>query len=137
MTHAFPDAASVAAAAASDVVRGPAARKRALAAACTAIAAGEVRLDPGATREELTSSLEKLPGIGPWTSNYVAFRVLGSADVFLTGDVAVRNGAARLGLPAEPRALLAATAPFAPWRSYLMLHLWRAAARPVSPGGTA
>lgn len=137
VTHAFPDAASVAAAAASDVVRGPAARKRALAAACTAIAAGEVRLDPGATREELTSSLEKLPGIGPWTSNYVAFRVLGSADVFLTGDVAVRNGAARLGLPAEPRALLAATASFAPWRSYLMLHLWRAAARPVSPGGTA
>ena len=137
VTHAFPDDATVALAAESDAVRGPAARRRALAAACTAIVEGDVRLDPGVTREELTSSLERLPGIGPWTSNYVAFRVLGSADVFLTGDVAVRNGAARLGLPNEPRELLAASAAFAPWRSYLMLHLWRAAARPVTPGGTA
>lgn len=137
VTHAFPDAATVAHAAASDAVRGPEARKRALAAACIAMADGAVRLDAGVTREELTSSLERLPGIGPWTSNYVAFRVLGSTDVFLTGDVAVRNGAALLGLPREPRELLAASAPFAPWRSYLMLHLWRAAARPVSPGGTA
>lgn len=135
VTRVFPEASAVARAALTDAVRGPAMRRRALVAAAEAIAEGAVPTDAGATREEMTAALEALPGVGPWTSHYVALRVLGAPDVFLTGDVAVRAGAGRLGLPASPRALLDASAPFAPWRSYLMLHLWRAAARPVSSGG--
>jgi AraC family transcriptional regulator of adaptative response / DNA-3-methyladenine glycosylase II len=53
-------------------------------------------------------------------------RVLADPDVFLPGDVAVRSGAAAIGLPAEPRALDAWAAGTAPWRSYLTAHLWRA-----------
>jgi AraC family transcriptional regulator of adaptative response / DNA-3-methyladenine glycosylase II len=55
-------------------------------------------------------------------------RVTGDPDVFLPGDVAVRTGAARLGLPAEPRALTAWSVRAAPWRSYLTAHLWAAVA---------
>lgn len=67
-----------------------------------------------------------MPGIGPWTADYVRMRVLADPDVFLPGDVAVRAGAAAVGLPAELRALAAWAARAAPWRSYLTAHLWRA-----------
>ena len=65
-------------------------------------------------------------GIGEWTANYVAMRVLGNPDVLPTGDVALRTGARRLGLPDHPRDLAAWGTHVAPWRSYASLHLWRA-----------
>ena len=46
-----------------------------------------------------------MPGIGPWTADYVRMRVLGDPDVFLPGDVAVRAGAAAAGIPPMPAAL--------------------------------
>lgn len=112
---------------------GPAARREALARASAAIASEKLSLDVAQTLEDFTTGLEALPGIGPWTSNYVALRVLGSPDVLLTGDSAVRAGAKALGLPSESLALAAAVAPLAPWRSYLMMHLWRASASPPAP----
>jgi len=115
---------------------GPATRREALARAAGAIASGALSLDVGQTREDFTEGLEALPGIGPWTSNYVALRVLGSPDVLLTGDSAVRAGAKALGLPSEARELAADVAQLTPWRSYLMMHLWRASA-PVPPSESA
>ncbi|MFT4306966.1 MAG: DNA-3-methyladenine glycosylase, partial [Microbacterium sp.] len=92
-----------------------------------ALAAGD--LDPGAGDDSAAqrATLLALPGIGPWTADYVRMRVTGDPDVFLPGDVAVRAGAAAAGLPAEPRALTAWAERAAPWRSYLTAHLWRAA----------
>ncbi len=127
VTHLFPSA-QVLADQVFDAVGGPKARREALAGVCAAVAAGEVVLDIGATREQFTRQLEALPGIGPWTSHYVALRVLGSPDILLTGDTAVRAGARALSLPHEPRALATAAESLAPWRSYLMMHLWGAAA---------
>jgi len=112
---------------------GPAARREALARAAGAIASGAQSLDIGQTREDFTAALEAFPGIGPWTSNYVALRVLGSPDVLLTGDSAVRAGAKALGLPSGARELAADVAQLAPWRSYLMMHLWRASAPTPAP----
>lgn len=132
VTHLFPLPATVASAV-HDVVAGPLTRRNALATACAAIAAGDIPLGPDATRESLTSSLEAIKGVGPWTSHYVALRVLGSPDLLLTGDVAARSGAAALGLPGDAKGLADASVAFAPWRSYLMMHLWRAAAQAPSP----
>ncbi|WP_291378480.1 AlkA N-terminal domain-containing protein [Demequina sp.] len=121
-----------------EVVGGPAARRSAVVRACEAMASGEVSLDIGATREDFTAGLEALPGIGPWTSHYVSLRVLGSPDVLLTGDSAARAGAKALGLPHEVRGLESAAAALAPWRSYLMMHLWRAAVpSPSAPRRTS
>lgn len=125
VTHLFPSA-EVLADRVFDVVGGPKARREALAHVCAAFAAGHLALDVGVSRDEFTRQLEALPGIGPWTSHYVALRILGSTDIFMTGDSAVRAGARALGLPHEPRALAAATTPLAPWRSYAMMHLWGA-----------
>ena len=132
ITRVFPSAAALASAV-RDVVTGPATRREALAQACELIASGAIPLDAGATRAQLTDALQAIRGVGPWTAHYVALRVLGQPDVLLTGDVAARTGATALGLPGEARALADAAAPFAPWRSYLMMHLWRAAAPAPTP----
>lgn len=109
-----------------EVLRGPAARTRAIMRAAAALADGSLSLGPGDEAEDQRAALLAMPGIGPWTADYVRMRVTGDTDVFLPGDVAVRSGAAAVGLPAEARALEQWATRTAPWRSYLTAHLWRA-----------
>ncbi|WP_426326199.1 Ada metal-binding domain-containing protein [Microbacterium sp. E-13] len=109
-----------------EVLRGPAARIRAVTGVAAALADGTLTLTAGDDAGEQRAALLAVPGIGPWTADYVRMRVLGDPDVFLPGDVAVRSGAAAVGLPAGPRALDTWAARTAPWRSYLTAHLWRA-----------
>ena len=110
------------------VLVGPRARARTLLTACAALADGTLTLDVGDDAATQHARLVALPGIGPWTAGYLAMRVLGAPDVLLTGDVALRTGARRLGLPDTPRELAAWGERVSPWRSYASLHLWRAAA---------
>ncbi|WP_158863331.1 AlkA N-terminal domain-containing protein [Leifsonia sp. AG29] len=126
-TRLFPTAAAIAERG-REILRGPVRRTEAVVGAARALADGSLVLDVGESRGELERRLLALPGIGPWTAGYVAMRVLGAPDVLLTGDLALRQGARRLGLPAEPRELAAYGAHWAPWRSYAGMHLWAAAA---------
>lgn len=126
----FPTMAAIAEHGA-EVLRGPAARIRAITGAAAALADGSLTLTVGDDAVAQRAALLAMPGIGPWTADYVRMRVLGDPDVFLPGDVAVRAGAAASGLPADPAPLTAWAARVAPWRSYLTAHLWRAA--PVRP----
>jgi AraC family transcriptional regulator of adaptative response / DNA-3-methyladenine glycosylase II len=112
----------------AEVLRGPASRIRAIVGAATALASGELALTAGEDSRQLRAALLQLPGVGPWTADYVRMRVTGDPDVLLPGDLAARAGAAALGIPAQPRALEQWAARAAPWRSYLTAHLWRAAA---------
>lgn len=109
-----------------EVLRGPAARIRAITGAAAALADGALTLTTGDDAAEQRDALLAMPGIGPWTAGYVRMRVLADPDVFLPGDVAVRAGAAAVGMPSEPRPLTDWAARTAPWRSYLTAHLWRA-----------
>jgi AraC family transcriptional regulator of adaptative response / DNA-3-methyladenine glycosylase II len=113
----------------AEVLRGPAARIRAITGAARALADGSLTLstadDPVAQRAALVA----MPGIGPWTADYVRMRVTGDPDVLLPGDVAARAGAAHLGIPSDPAGLVAWSTRAAPWRSYLTAHLWRAVPR--------
>lgn len=113
-----------------EVLRGPAARIRAITGAAAALASGELALGPGDDNVAQRAALLAMPGIGPWTADYVRMRVTGDPDVFLPGDVAVRTGAGRAGLPSDPRGVAAWAVRAAPWRSYLTAHLWRAASVP-------
>ncbi|WP_104139727.1 DNA-3-methyladenine glycosylase 2 [Cryobacterium sp. Y62] len=128
----FPTAAQIAAGGRA-VLRGPGARINTILHVAELLASGELALSFGQTRAELEASLMALPGIGPWTAGYVAMRVLGSPDILLTSDLALRQGAGRLGLPVAPSSLAARGTGWAPWRSYAGMHLWRAAALPKSP----
>ena len=90
-------------------------RGRALVALCAALAAGDVALDRGADRGEVRRRLLELPGIGPWTADYIVMRALGDPDVFLPTDVGVRHALRRLGHdPAGGRALAGPGGPGAP-----------------------
>lgn len=116
----------------AEVLRGPGARIRAIVGAAAALADGTLRLTVGDDAVEQRAALLAMPGIGPWTADYVRMRVLGDPDVILPGDVALRAGAAASGLPGDPLPLVAWAERAAPWRSYLSAHLWRAApTRPV------
>lgn len=130
LTHAFPSMAAVADGAA-DVLTGPRARIDAIRAAAAELASGALAPDLAMTREELTTRLTALKGIGPWTADYVSMRYLGHPDVLVRGDVAIARGARRLGLDGQHLPEFAAR--LAPWRSYLSLHLWRLASRKDHP----
>lgn len=126
----FPTMAAIAEHGA-EVLRGPAVRIRAITGAAAALADGTLTLTVGDDAAAQRAALLAMPGIGPWTADYVRMRVIGDPDVFLPGDVAVRAGAAASGLPGDPASLTAWAARTAPWRSYLTAHLWRAVpARP-------
>jgi AraC family transcriptional regulator of adaptative response / DNA-3-methyladenine glycosylase II len=100
----------------------PRARARALVGTCAALAAGEIPLDRSADRADVRDRMLALPGIGPWTADYVAMRALGDPDVFLATDVGVRRALTGLGVDAAAAAELSQR--WRPWRSYGLMHLW-------------
>ncbi|GAA1842253.1 AlkA N-terminal domain-containing protein [Pseudonocardia ailaonensis] len=120
----FPTAERLAGA----TIPGPARRAAALTGLAAAVAAGDLVLDAGRDPAELRAELEALPGVGPWTAGYVAMRLLGDPDEPLVSDLAVRRGAAALGLPSDADGLAQHAGRWRPWRSYAATHLWRASA---------
>ena len=68
---------------------------------------------------DVRAALVALPGIGPWTAEYVAMRSLGDPDAFPAGDLALAR-AARL----DTKALTERAEAWRPWRAYAALHLW-------------
>jgi len=126
VTHLFPTPAALMELAERDpgAFSMPAARRRALVALAQAVDDGTVVIDPGADPAELRRSLVALPGIGPWTAEYVAMRALRDPDAFMPTDLGIRRGAVALGLPDDPSHLRELTEHWRPWRSYAMAHLW-------------
>ena len=64
-----------------------------------------------------------VPGIGPWTADYLLVRALQHPDTFAPGDLVARRA---LGLGQEAAA--ACSRAWTPYRSYALLHLWTDAA---------
>jgi len=141
LTHAFPDPAVIAGLDPA-VLPMPAARARTLVTLAAALAGGDIRLDPGADREEATARLLALPGIGPWTAGYIGMRALSDPDVFLPGDAGLLRALAQQ--PGQDRVsargsagqgagrAAAAAERWRPWRSYAVHHLWATIERPAS-----
>ena len=122
VTHLFPSPQTLAALDPAALAM-PRSRGRALVGLAGAIAGGEVRLDRSTSREDTRRAMLALPGIGPWTADYVSMRALADPDVFLPTDVGVRNAAARLGL-GDPAAVAARSERWRPWRSFALMRLW-------------
>lgn len=100
----------------------PRARSRALEALCSAIARGAVPLDRSADRVDVRAAMLALPGIGPWTADYIAMRALGDPDVFLPTDTGTRDALRRAGV--DPGRATSHAEAWRPWRSYAQTHLW-------------
>jgi AraC family transcriptional regulator of adaptative response / DNA-3-methyladenine glycosylase II len=96
------------------------ARAEGIAALAEACASGKLRLEPGPDPEAAMARLAALPGIGKWTAQYVAMRVLRWPDAFPKEDIAIRN---RLGGIGAKQAEEMSRA-WRPWRSYAVMHIW-------------
>jgi AraC family transcriptional regulator, regulatory protein of adaptative response / DNA-3-methyladenine glycosylase II len=114
----FPRAERLAAA---EIAGMPATRARALQALAAAVADGLV-IDERQDLETVRAALLELPGIGPWTIEYVAMRALRDPDAFPAGDLVLRNALGGI----SARELLARADAWRPWRAYAAMHLWTA-----------
>lgn len=123
LTTLFPTPAAIAGEGAT-VLTGPGRRIETILTVNAALAANDVEVHVGADPTELSTTLQEFAGVGPWTAGYVLMRVLGAPDILLTGDVALRKGAANLGIQAG---LETHANKWRPWRSYAGMHLWSAA----------
>jgi AraC family transcriptional regulator of adaptative response / DNA-3-methyladenine glycosylase II len=112
LTRLFPRPADLASAGLAELtdIGVPLERVAALRALCTALASGDLRLDPGADREEAARRLLALPGVSAWTASYVRMRALGDPDVPLGA------ADAPLGSPE--------ISAWRPWSSYATHHRW-------------
>jgi len=73
-------------------------------------------LEPDTARRLLLA----IPGIGPWTADYLLVRALQDPDTFAPGDLVARRALG--GIDQKTAAQLAVR--WAPFRSYALLHLW-------------
>jgi AraC family transcriptional regulator of adaptative response / DNA-3-methyladenine glycosylase II len=80
----------------------------------------EIDLEPGIDPTAVVARLVDLPGIGPWTAEYIAMRVLRWPDAWPAGDLGLLK-AARLK---SARELQRVAEPWRPWRAYGAMHLW-------------
>ncbi|BAH35943.1 DNA-3-methyladenine glycosylase family protein [Rhodococcus erythropolis] len=119
---AFPDPDAVAAQSPEDIQKAvglTTVRARTVHTLATAAANGldlSWDADPVQFRRELLA----LPGIGPWTADYLTVRILGDRDAFVPDDLVLKRA---LGVSSGKEAA-ALSERWRPWRAYALFHLW-------------
>lgn len=136
LTHAFPSAERLAAADIASHGLMPGARARAISGMAAAVLADPHLFGARASLEEAVAALRALPGIGEWTAQYIAMRMLREPDAFPAADVGLMRALQdEAGVRPTPAELLARAEAWRPWRAYAALHLWApdpAAPKPVA-----
>lgn len=108
-------------------------RQRAIQALAQAVLEGRVALQPGVPIAQTLATLQELPGIGPWTAQYIAMRALRWPDAFVAGDVALHNALGVRAAANPQRAAEEASQRWRPWRSYAVVRAWASLAAPLPP----
>jgi AraC family transcriptional regulator, regulatory protein of adaptative response / DNA-3-methyladenine glycosylase II len=101
----------------------PGRRGQAIVLLAEQITAGGLKLDGTMPFDSVQTQLEAIPGIGPWTANYIRMRVLKDPDAFPDNDWVVMK---ELNCTAAQARKLARA--WQPWRAYGLMYLWYAAA---------
>ena len=112
LTNRFPTADTLADAT-FEGIGLTAGRQKTVRAAAAAYASGDLVLDAAADRDEARAQLLALPGVGPWTAEYVAMRALADPDAFPGSDLVLKRHVD----PAQAER-------WQPWRSYAAMHIW-------------
>jgi len=123
-------------------------RSNSILALASAIAKGDIKLQPGVKPEIAKEKLLALKGIGPWTAEYLTMRGLSWPDAFPVTDIGVKHGLAPLLMDEEGKLVmgnqnderqtlskhalnrryekyaLEYAESYRPWRSYLTIALW-------------
>jgi DNA-3-methyladenine glycosylase II len=110
----------------------PGKRVAALQGLARAVASGDVPIDdihaariPAAALAEARAALLALPGIGPWTVEYIAMRAWRDVDAFPATDLVLMQAIAERDPSLERApAQRARTERWRPFRAYAAMHLW-------------
>lgn len=123
LTHVFPTAEDLAEAdLAGTGLTG--ARIAAIRNFASAVADGALRLDRSRSLDDQLASMTAVPGLGPWTANYVALR-MGEADAFPSSDLGLRRSLEALtGSALTSRLVDEMAQQWRPWRAHAAIHLW-------------
>jgi AraC family transcriptional regulator, regulatory protein of adaptative response / DNA-3-methyladenine glycosylase II len=95
----------------------PLSRARTVVLLAQAVTRGDISFAPTADIATAIDALQRVPGIGPWTAEYIAMRGYQWPDAFPATDLGIRN-ALRGHDPAT------ASEAWRPWRAYAAIHLW-------------
>lgn len=74
----------------------------------------------GQSIEQQQAALVALPGIGPWTAQYIVMRAFSRTDAFPKEDIALRKALGGI----SSREAEAFSRRWSPWRSYAVMLLW-------------
>ncbi len=131
LTHFFPTARAIAQ---SDLHGLGLTRSRvtALQSLAQSVVEERLTLDETADREQTITRLLQIPGIGPWTTSYVAMRALGDPDAFPATDLGLRRAFEQLGQPSNTINIGKHAESWRPWRAYGAHHLWANLAAPLA-----
>ena len=122
LSHLFPSPEALANAKLISVGLTSARAETIRALAC-AVASGKIKFEGVADSEDFLRRLCEVPGIGPWTAQYIAMRALGEPDAFPSSDLGLLRAS---GLETA-RKLESQSEPWRPWRAYAAMYLWRMA----------
>jgi 3-methyladenine DNA glycosylase/8-oxoguanine DNA glycosylase len=98
----------------------PKARVESIRGFARAVCDQRIRFDGAVSSQEMIGRMCELPGIGPWTANYIAMRALGDPDAFPASDL----GLLKAAQASSPRRLAELAERWRPWRSYAAMYLW-------------
>ncbi|MCB1666251.1 MAG: DNA-3-methyladenine glycosylase 2 family protein [Pseudomonadales bacterium] len=97
----------------------------AIQALAVAVRDGELRFDGSMDSAEFCARIVQIPGIGPWTAQYIAMRALGDPDAFPDADLILLRAAAKDGDALTPKQLQQRSQAWRPWRAYVVMLLWQ------------
>jgi AraC family transcriptional regulator of adaptative response / DNA-3-methyladenine glycosylase II len=107
----------------------PGARAATIQALAREMAAGRVVIGPNVDAPPVVMrELVRLPGIGPWTAEYIAMRAMHWADAFPASDLVLRRNAGA----STPAQLIKAAEAWRPWRAYAAMQLWSGINEPAA-----
>ncbi len=96
-------------------------RVRAIRSVSTSLVDGTLKLDATADLTTTLATLRALPGIGEWTAQLIAMRVLAWPDAFPASDIGVLNALGHR----QPKLAQSQSQAWKPWRSYAVMQLWQ------------
>ena len=92
-----------------------------------AVVNGDLNFDAAQEPEEFCKNLTAIKGVGDWTAQYVAMRVLKNPDAFPSTDLGLIKALGSIesqGGHATPSEILRRAEAWRPWRAYAVLLLW-------------
>lgn len=124
LTHTFPTPEALIEADISFVLNMPRSRGAAIRTVAAAVIAEPDLFTTGQSLDSAVGRLKALRGIGDWTAQYIAMRALREPDAFPAADIGLLRALEDADGRPTPKALLARSEAWRPWRAYAVVQLW-------------